>query len=62
MNEFLEVPEGRRRLLCEQAQDRLGLPPAAIMNRLSICALCGDPVENRYLDEKDRCGSCSGAS
>ena len=35
---------------------------AAIMNRFSICALCRDPVENRYLDEKGRCGSCSGAS
>jgi hypothetical protein len=35
---------------------------AAIMNRFSICALCRDAVENHYLDDKGRCGSCSGAS
>ena len=30
MNEFLAYPGDRRRLLCDQAQYRLGLPPAAI--------------------------------
>ena len=37
MNEFLEIPEDRRRLLCEQAQDRLGLPPAAIEKDFWVC-------------------------
>jgi len=37
MNEFLEIPDNRRRLLCEQAQDRLGLPPAAIEKDFWVC-------------------------
>ena len=30
MNEFLLLAEDRRKMVCEQAQDKLGLPPATI--------------------------------
>jgi hypothetical protein len=32
VNEFLLFSEDRRRMVCEQAQDKLGLPPATIEN------------------------------
>ena len=35
---------------------------AGIMTRVSVCALCREPVETRLVDWKGRCGSCSGAS
>ncbi|MDF1594293.1 MAG: hypothetical protein P1P89_22505 [Desulfobacterales bacterium] len=30
MDEFLAFSEDRRRIVCEQAQDKIGLPPATI--------------------------------
>ncbi|MCU0581500.1 MAG: hypothetical protein MUF26_03475 [Syntrophales bacterium] len=30
MNAFLSFPADRRRVLCEEGQQRLGLPPASI--------------------------------
>ncbi len=37
MNAFLSFSEGRRRTVCEQAQDRLGLPPATIEKDFWVC-------------------------
>ena len=37
MNEFLTFSEERRRMLCEQAQDKLGLPPATIEKDFWVC-------------------------
>lgn len=37
MNEFLSFSEDRRRTVCEQAQDKLGLPPAAIEKDFWVC-------------------------
>ncbi len=37
MNTFLSFPEARRRTVCEQAQDKLGLPPATIEKDFWVC-------------------------
>jgi Nucleotidyl transferase AbiEii toxin, Type IV TA system len=37
MNAFLSFSEGRRRTVCEQAQDTLGLPPATIEKDFWVC-------------------------
>ena len=37
MNEFLLFSENRRRMVCEQAQDKLGLPPATIEKDFWVC-------------------------
>ncbi len=37
MNEFLSFSEDRRRTVCEQAQDRLALPPATIEKDFWVC-------------------------
>lgn len=37
MNEFLFLSEARRRTVCEQAQDKLGLPPATIEKDFWVC-------------------------
>ena len=37
MNEFLSFSENRRRTVCEQAQDKLGLPPATIEKDFWVC-------------------------
>ncbi|MBW1852010.1 MAG: nucleotidyl transferase AbiEii/AbiGii toxin family protein [Deltaproteobacteria bacterium] len=37
MNEFLSFSEDRRRTVCEQAQDKLGLPPATIEKDFWVC-------------------------
>ena len=37
MNEFLSFTEARRRTVCEQAQDKLGLPPATIEKDFWVC-------------------------
>jgi hypothetical protein len=37
VNEFLAFSKDRRRTVCEQAQDKLGLPPAAIEKDLWVC-------------------------
>jgi hypothetical protein len=37
MNKFLTLPEGRRRLLCEEAHTRLGLVPASIEKDFWVC-------------------------
>lgn len=37
MNEFVVLPDERRKLLCEQAQAKLGLPPAAIEKDFWVC-------------------------
>ena len=37
MNEFLSFSEDRRRTVCEQAQDKLGLPPAIIEKDFWVC-------------------------
>ena len=37
MNEFLSFSEDRRRAVCEQAQDELGLPPATIEKDFWVC-------------------------
>lgn len=37
MNNFLSFTEDRRRIVCEQAQDQLGLPPAAIEKDFWVC-------------------------
>jgi len=34
---FLSFPEGRRRMICEQAQDTLGMPPATIEKDFWVC-------------------------
>jgi predicted nucleotidyltransferase component of viral defense system len=37
MNEFLLFADGRRKMVCEQAQDKLGLPPATIEKDFWVC-------------------------
>jgi predicted nucleotidyltransferase component of viral defense system len=37
MNTFLHLPAERRRLLCEEAQARLGLAPASIEKDYWVC-------------------------
>jgi hypothetical protein len=37
MNTFLRFPSDRRRLLCEESQQRLGLPPASIEKDFWVC-------------------------
>lgn len=37
MNEFLLFTEDRRKVVCEQAQDKLGLPPATIEKDFWAC-------------------------
>ncbi len=37
MRNFLGLPEDRRRLICEQAQDKLRLPPASIEKDFWVC-------------------------
>lgn len=37
MNEFLSFSEDRRRTVCEQAQDKIGLPPKAIEKDFWVC-------------------------
>jgi len=37
MNAFLSLPEDRRRMVCEQARDTLGLPPATIEKDFWVC-------------------------
>lgn len=37
MNDFLFLSEARRRTICEQAQDKLGLPPATIEKDFWVC-------------------------
>jgi len=37
MNAFLRFPADRRRLLCEEGQQRLGLPPASIEKDFWVC-------------------------
>jgi len=37
VNEFLSFSEDRRRTVCEQAQDKLGLPPATIEKDFWVC-------------------------
>ncbi|MBN1842897.1 MAG: nucleotidyl transferase AbiEii/AbiGii toxin family protein [Deltaproteobacteria bacterium] len=37
MNAFLSFSEDRRRTVCEQAQDTLGLPPAIIEKDFWVC-------------------------
>jgi hypothetical protein len=37
VNEFLSFSEERRRTICEQAQDKLGLPPATIEKDFWVC-------------------------
>jgi len=37
LNEFLSFSEDRRRTVCEQAQDRLALPPATIEKDFWVC-------------------------
>ncbi|MBN1904529.1 MAG: nucleotidyl transferase AbiEii/AbiGii toxin family protein [Deltaproteobacteria bacterium] len=37
MNTFLSMSDERRRLICEQAQDKLGLPPATIEKDFWVC-------------------------
>lgn len=37
MNEFLSFSEDRRRTVCEQAQDKIGLPPATIEKDFWVC-------------------------
>jgi predicted nucleotidyltransferase component of viral defense system len=37
VNEFLLLPEERRRIVCEEAQGRLGLPPATIEKDFWVC-------------------------
>ena len=37
MNKFLSFSEDRRRAVCEQAQDKLGLPPATIEKDFWVC-------------------------
>jgi len=37
MQEFLSLSEERRRIVCEQAQDKLGLPPATIEKDFWVC-------------------------
>jgi len=37
VNTFLSFPEDRRRTFCEQAQDKLGLPPATIEKDFWVC-------------------------
>jgi len=37
VNEFLSFSEDRRRTVCEQAQDKLGLPPATIEKNFWVC-------------------------
>ena len=37
MNKFLLFSEDRRRTVCEQAQDTLGLPPATIEKDFWVC-------------------------
>ena len=37
MDEFLAFSEDRRRIVCEQAQDELGLPPATIEKDFWVC-------------------------
>ena len=37
MNDFLSFPANRRRLLCEEGQQRLGLPPASIEKDFWVC-------------------------
>ncbi len=37
MNDFAVLPDERRRLFCEQAQAKLGLPPAAVEKDFWVC-------------------------
>ena len=37
MNEFLSFSEDRRQTVCEQAQDKIGLPPKAIEKDFWVC-------------------------
>ena len=37
MNEFLSFSEDRRRTVCEQAHDKIGLPPATIEKDFWVC-------------------------
>jgi len=37
MKEYLDLPEARKRIVCEQAQDSLGLPPVAIEKDFWVC-------------------------
>ena len=37
MNEFLSLSEDSRRTICEQAQDKLALPPATIEKDFWVC-------------------------
>jgi len=37
VNEFLSFSDDRRRTVCEQAQDKLGLPPATIEKDFWVC-------------------------
>jgi predicted nucleotidyltransferase component of viral defense system len=48
LDDFLRLPENRRRLVCEQAQARLGLSPVSLEKDFWVCwtlrALFGLPV------------------
>jgi hypothetical protein len=56
MNEFLRLPAERRRLLCEEGQQRLGLTPASIEKDFWVCwtlrELFGLPQWGKHLTFK----------